>query len=197
MALEIGAHKCRNNEVDDPERACQGVPSIIVEKEIGRSCLLGKLTRQVFPQATSYRVTKVLELIHGDLCGSITPTTLAGNRYVFVIIDDCSRYMWTILLKEKSDAFAKFKKFKSLVEQESGLKIQTFRTDRGGEFVSQDFDSFCDTHGINGHLTALYTPQQNGVVGKRNRTLMGMARSIMKHMHVPNYLWGEAIRHST
>ena len=105
--------------------------------------------------------------------------------------------MWTILLKEKSDAFAKFKKFKSLVEQESGLKIQTFRTDRGGEFVSQDFDSFCDTHGINGHLTALYTPQQNGVVRKRNRTLMGMARSIMKHMHVPNYLWGEAIRHST
>jgi len=71
----------------------QGVPSFTFEREICESCLLGKQTRQVFPQATFYRETKVLELIHGDLCGPITPTTLAGNRYVFVLIDDCSRYM--------------------------------------------------------------------------------------------------------
>ena len=121
---------------------------------------------------------------------------MAGNRYIFVLIDDYSRYMWTILLKEKGDAFNKFKKFKSLVEQESGASIQTFRTDRGGEFVSQEFNSFCDDTGIKRHLTAPYTPQQNGVVETRNRTLMEMARSIMKHMHVPNYLWGEAVRHS-
>lgn len=175
----------------------QGIPNIDCEKEICSSCLLGKHPRRSFPQIASYRANKILELIHGDLCGPITPTTSAGNRYIFVLIDDHSRYMWTILLKEKGEAFDKFKRFKKLVEQETGVNIQTFRTDRGGEFVSQEFNVFCEDSGIKRHLTAPYTPQQNGVVERRNRTLMEMTRSILKHMHMPNYLWGEAVRHST
>ena len=174
-----------------------GIPNINVEKELCPSCLLGKQARQVFPQATTFRATKPLELIHGDLCGPITPSTPGGNRYIFVIIDDHSRYMWTVLLKEKSEAFSKFKRLRGLVEREIGEKIGTFRTDRGGEFVSHEFNSYCDISGIKRHLTAPYTPQQNGVVERRNRTLMEMARSLLKHMHMPNYLWGEAIRHAT
>lgn len=64
-----------------------------------------------------------LELIHGDLCGPITPSTSGGNRYVFVLIDDFSRYMWTILLKEKGEAFEKFKSYKAVVEKEAEEKI--------------------------------------------------------------------------
>lgn len=94
----------------------------------------------------------------------ITPSTSTGNRYIFVLIDDHSRYMWTALLKEKSEAFKKFKTFKSLVEEEVKTKIQTFRTDRGGEFVSKEFNEFCEAVGIKRHLTAPYSPQQNGVV---------------------------------
>ena len=105
--------------------------------------------------------------------------------------------MWIALLKEKSDALCKFKTFKTLVEQETKMQIQTFRTDRGGEFVSKEFNPYCNETGIRRHLTAPYSPQQNGVVERRNRTLMEMTRSIMKHMSVPNYLWGEAARHST
>ena len=78
-----------------------GVPNVNITKEICSSCLLAKQARLVFPQATSYRANRVLELLHSDLCGPITPSTLAGNRYIFVIIDDHSRYMWTILLKQK------------------------------------------------------------------------------------------------
>ncbi|KAG7578131.1 Zinc finger CCHC-type [Arabidopsis thaliana x Arabidopsis arenosa] len=174
-----------------------GMPSFSVEKETCASCLLGKQTRRTFPQATSYRATNTLELVHGDLCGPITPTTAAQNRYIFVLIDDYSRYMWTLLLKEKSDAFERFKRFKALVEQETGNSIKTFRTDRGGEFTSHEFQKFCDDTGIKRHLTAPYSPQQNGVVERRNRTLMEMTRSILKHMSIPNYLWGEAVRHAT
>ena len=174
-----------------------GIPSIHVLKEICSSCLLGKQARHAFPQATSYRATRRLELLHGDLCGPITPNTFSGNRYVFVVIDDHSRYMWTMLLKNKNDAFEKFKKLKGVVEQETEEKIITFRTDRGGEFVSSEFRYFCETSGIKRHLTAPYTPQQNGVVERRNRTLMEMARSILKHMHMPNCFWGEAVRHAT
>lgn len=87
-----------------------GIPKISVEKETCSSCLLGKQTRRVFQKATTYRASNVHELIHGDLCGPISPPTMAKKRYVFVLIDDHSRYMWTILLQEKSEAFEKFKK---------------------------------------------------------------------------------------
>lgn len=129
-----------------------GTPSIAVEKETCVSCLLGKQTRKPFPQETSYRATQLLELIHGDLCGPITPPTPAHKRYVFVIIDDYSRYMWTIMLKEKSEAFDKFKKFKLLAEQETKALIKTFRTDRRGEFVSHVFQTYCEKYDINRHL---------------------------------------------
>lgn len=114
-----------------------GVPNISVISEVCSSCMYGKQSRQMFPQSTVYRATKALQLLHGDICGPISPSTTAGNKYIFVIIDDYSRYMWTILLKEKSEAFQKFKRLKEVVERETGEKIVTFRTDRGGEFVSK------------------------------------------------------------
>ena len=135
-----------------------GIPSAPKEKEICASCMLGKQARQVFPKATTYRASQILELIHGDLCGPISPPTAAKRRYILVLIDDHSRFMWSFLLKEKSEAFGKFKTFKATVEQETGEKIKTLRTDRGGEFLSQEFQTFCEEKGIIRHLTAPYTP---------------------------------------
>ena len=127
----------------------------------------------------------------------ITPHTPGRKRYVFVLIDDFSRCMWTVLLERKSEAFNKFKMFRKLVEQETKAAVKTFQTDRGGEFVSQEFKEYCDKNGINRHLTALYTPQQNKVVERRNRTLLEMTRSLLKHMNVPNIFGGEEVRHAT
>lgn len=173
-----------------------GVSSINVLKELCSSCLLGKQTRNMFPQATMFRANRRLELLHGDLCGPITPSTMGGNKYIFVVIDDHSRYMWISLLKEKGEAFEKFQRLRVTIEQETGERIATFRSDRGGEFTSYEFNKFCEDKGIKRDLTAPYSPQQNGVVERRNRTLMEMTRSILKHMHMPNYLWGEAVRHA-
>ena len=174
-----------------------GLPETMIKTEACVSCLHGKQARKPFPQATVFRSTNPLDLVHGDLCGPISPTTPAQKRYVLVLIDDNTRYMWTALLKEKSEAFEKFRNFKNLVEQETQSKIKMLRTYRGGEFTSHEFNAFCDKNGIKRHLTAPYTPQQNGVVERRNRTLMEMTRSVLKHMNVPNELWGEAVRHST
>lgn len=174
-----------------------GIPKISVGKETCVSCYLGKQARRSFPQSTEYRATSPLELVHGDLCGPITPSTQGRKRYVFVLIDDCTRYMWTILLEEKGEAFDKFLVFKKIAEQETGAVLKTFRSDRGGEFTSHEFKNFCDKNGVNRHLTAPYSPQQNGVVERRNRTLLEMTRSLLKHMGVPNFLWGEAVRHAT
>lgn len=87
------------------------------------SCLLGKQARKTFPKATAYRASKTLELLHGDLCGPICPSTPTGKRYIFVVINDHTRYMWSMLLTEKSEAFSKFKKLRNTVEQETGKKI--------------------------------------------------------------------------
>lgn len=140
----------------------EGISDITTSKETCVSCLLGKQTRKPFPQATLYRASHPLDLIHGDLCGPITPSTPLQKRYVLVLIDDYSRYMWTVLLKEKSEALDKFKAFKMIVEQETQVKIKTLRTDRGGEFVSHEFQVYCDQNGIKKHLTAPYSPQHNG-----------------------------------
>lgn len=95
--------------------------------------------------------------------------------------------MWSILRQEKSEAFEKFKKFKTMVEGETRASIKTFQTDICGEFTSSEFKAFCETMGINRHLTAPYSPQQNGIVECRNITLLEMTRSLLKHMNVPNY----------
>lgn len=103
-----------------------GIPNIDVEKETCTSCLRGKQTKQSFLQATTFRASHPLELVHGDLYGPITPMTPSRKRYVFVLIDDYFRYMWTIFLNEKSEAFTKFKSFKTLVEQETKEPLKTF-----------------------------------------------------------------------
>lgn len=115
-----------------------GLPEISEERRLCDSCLVGKQARQSFPKAT-IRSSRALELLNADLCGPISPATLSHNRYIFVIIDDCTRYMWSILLRDKCEAFGKFKTFKNLVEKYFKREIITLRTDRGGEFTSREF----------------------------------------------------------
>ncbi|KAI3510533.1 hypothetical protein L1887_17599 [Cichorium endivia] len=113
-----------------------------------------------------------------------------------LIVDDFTRVMWVYMMKSKDEAFDTFKRFRVSVETETGEKLKTFRTDRGGEFLSKQFTAYCEETGIHRHYTAPYSPQQNGVVERRNRTVVEMARSILKSMHVPETLWGEAVRHA-
>nr|GFC29516.1 retrovirus-related Pol polyprotein from transposon TNT 1-94 [Tanacetum cinerariifolium] len=79
------------------------------------------------------------------------------------------------------------------VEKQSGKALKTLSTDRGGEFTSKDFDAFCDAHGIKRQLTAPYTPEQNGVAERKNRTVIEMARSMLKMKGMPDSFWAEAV----
>ncbi|XP_076911757.1 uncharacterized protein LOC143569828 [Bidens hawaiensis] len=101
-----------------------------------------------------------------------------------------------LIMKNKDDAFEWLQRFKVHVEKESPYVVKTLRTDRGGEFYSNQFNEFCQQEGIKRQLTAPYTPQQNGVVERRNRTILGMTISLLKTMNVPDVFWGEAVRHS-
>lgn len=174
----------------------RGMPVVNHPSNICDCCLIGKQTQKPYPTKAMYRATRPLELLHGDLCGHITPSTPGGCRYMFLIVDDFSRYMWCFLLKSKDQAFETFKRFKAFIEKDLSLKIGTFRTDRGGEFTSTEFNDWCENNAIRRHLTAPYSPQQNGVVERRNQTVIGMVRCMLKQTKVPQRFWGEAAKHS-
>ncbi|MCI44253.1 retrovirus-related pol polyprotein from transposon tnt 1-94, partial [Trifolium medium] len=89
-----------------------------------------------------------LELVHSDICGPINPTSNGGSRYFMTFTDDFSRKTWIYIMKEKSAAFANFKTFKALVEKESGCSILCLRSDRGGEYTSNEFNEYCSAEGI-------------------------------------------------
>jgi hypothetical protein len=112
------------------------LPSI---EHVCDACLVGKQRRAPFPQATKYRATKPLDLLHGDLCGPISPVTPGGKRYIMLIVDDMSRYMWAVLLTNKSDAENAFRKLRASIENKARRKIKAFRTDRGGGGVHLEF----------------------------------------------------------
>ncbi|CAA0806954.1 Uncharacterized mitochondrial protein AtMg00300 [Striga hermonthica] len=160
----------------------KGIPTISGHEQFCEGCALGKQHRVPFPSITAYRTKERMELTHGDLCGPITPETLARNKYFLLIVDDASRYLWVEMLKNKDEALRFFKKIKALAENESGLRMKAFRTDCGGEFISAEFAEFCSEQGLRRHNTAPYTPQQNGVVERRNQTVVDMARCTMKSM---------------
>ena len=128
-----------------------------------------------------------------DICGPINPQTLGGKRYFFLIVDDYSRCMLVALLKEESEALEQFKKFKFMEKVEKEVKIKCLRSDRGGEFTSKEFKNLCDKSGIKKHLIAPYTPQQNGVIERKNRTIMGLVRSMLQEKNLPLERWGEAV----
>lgn len=172
----------------------RGLPVIQRPEKLCEGCALGKMHRTPFPRETTYRVEQGLELVHGDLCGPITPATVAGNKFFLLVVDDYSRHMWLEVLRSKDEAFRFFCKIKALSETESGLKLRAFRTDRGGEFNSTEFTRFCEQQGIRRDTTAPYSPQQNGVVERRNQSVVEMARSLMKNMSVPAEFWAEAVK---
>ena len=101
-----------------------------------------------------------------------------------LIIDDYSRLTWVAFLKEKVEAFEKFKIFKALTKNQTCKRLKVVRSDRGGEFMSSDFKELCDKHGINREYTIPTIPQQNGVVERQNRTVQQMARSMMNEKNI-------------
>lgn len=175
------------------KKMVKGLPLLTVPTKLCEGCMIGKQHRDPFPKQSEWRAAKKLQLVHSDICGPITPVSLSNKRYLITFIDDHTRKIWVQFIAEKSEALMAFKRFKVLTEKEVGESICCLRTDRGGEFNSQEFKQFCEDHGISRQLTAAYTPQQNGVAERKNRAIMNMARSMLVEREVPREFWPEAV----
>jgi transposase InsO family protein len=101
------------------------------------------------------------------------------NNYYVTFIDDATRKTWVYCIRQKYDDFDTFKKWKALVENETGKSLKCLRSDNRGEYCSKEFDDYCSYHVMRREKTVPRTPQENGVSERMNRTIMERARSIM------------------
>ena len=163
-------------------------------KELGfcEHCVFGKLHRNKFTKAV-HRTKGTLDYIHSDCWGPSRVESLGGHRYFLSLIDDYSRMTWIFMMRQKSDAFEKFKQWKVLVENQTGKKVKRLRTDNGLEFCSSEFDEFCRANGIARHHTVRHTPQQNGVAERMNQTLLERARCMLSNAGLSRMFWAEAV----
>ena len=123
-----------------------------------------------------------------DLCGPIPIQSLGHNKYIFVIVDDYSRFTLVSFLKEKNEAFKEFSKLCKQLQVQTNSQIISIRSDHGREFDQKEFTEFCNKHGIAYNFSAPRTPQQNGVVERKNRTLEDMVRTMMCESNVSQHL---------
>src|SRR3989337_4528933 len=160
--------------------------------ETCESCLLGKMTKSPFTKSCE-RASELLELIHSDVSGPMSTTARGGYQYFVTFTDDLSRYGYIYLMRHKSETFEKFKEFQNEVENQLSKTIKLLRSDRGGEYMSQEFDGHLKSRGIVPQLTPPGMPQRNGVSERRNRTLLDMVRSMMSKSDFPLSFWGYAL----
>jgi transposase InsO family protein len=111
-----------------------------------------------------------------DLFGPTQYTSIDGNKYKFVIVDDCTRYTWIFFLVDKSDVFTTFKSFVKDIHNEFEITIKRVRSDNGSEFKNTRINELCDDFEIRHQFSAKYTPQSNNLIERKNRTLIDMAK---------------------
>jgi transposase InsO family protein len=175
------------------KQSVEGLPNLDFDNKFCEGCVIGKQTRRQFGKS-KYSATRPLELIHTDICGPITPGSYSGKEYFITFIDDYSKKCWVYFLEKKSEAFETFKKFMVMVEKTTGNNIRSLRSDRGGEYLSNEFKLYCENQKIRRFLTAPYTPQQNGVAERKNRRILDMVRSMIKTKEMPKEFCAEAVR---
>lgn len=171
-----------------------GLPETDFTDKIFEKCILGKHARNSFQKKAEYRASSILELVHTDICGPITPESFNDKRYFITFIDDYSRKIWVYFLKKKSKAINVFKKFKVMVEKTIGKFIRALWSDRGGEYNSVDFINYCEQQGVKRFLIAPYSPQQNGVADRKNQNILDIVRSMLKSKKMLKEFWAEAVQ---
>ncbi|UYV64139.1 hypothetical protein LAZ67_2006688, partial [Cordylochernes scorpioides] len=174
-----------------------GLPIFDVKNFTCEVCLNGKQTRLPFQKESFTRAREPLELIHTDICGPMRTKSLGGALYFSTFIDDFSGFIFTFIMKSRSEVFKGFRIFKNYAEKQTGKRLKCIRSDNAPEYLSKEFKDYLEGEGIGRQLSVEYTPQQNGVAERANRTLLDMTRCFMIEGDLPETLWAELIHTST
>ena len=127
-----------------------------VELSPCKHCLVRKMTKKPF--SVGYKSQELLELVHSDICRPLSTKTYNNKEYFITFINDYSKFAYVYLISAKSEAFDYFRKYRMEVERQLGRNIKVLRTDRGKEYNSKEFESYCQEHEIRRYMTMSYTP---------------------------------------
>nr|CAE03661.3 OSJNBa0042N22.2 [Oryza sativa Japonica Group]CAE76041.1 B1292H11.27 [Oryza sativa Japonica Group] len=171
-----------------------GLSNVSFEKDrVCSACQAGKQVGSTHPIKNIMTTTRPLELLHMDLFGPVAYISIGGNKYGFVIVDDFSRFTWVYFLHDKSEAQDVFKRFAKQAQNLCDLTIKRVRSDNGGEFKNTQVEEFLDEEGIKHKFSAPYDPPQNGIVERKNRTLIEAARAMLDEYKTSDVFWAEAV----
>jgi transposase InsO family protein len=166
-----------------------GLPEIQIQhKGVCKICSLDKNVKGSFLSSDN-RFKEILDLIHSDVCGPMTVASLNGYLYYLLLIDDHSQKTWIYFLNNKDGVLAKFQEFKAQVENLTERKIKVLRSHNGGEYTSKNFNNLCIEEGIKREFIVPYNPQQNGVVERKNRSIIEATKEMIHYQSLPMTLW--------
>nr|GFC36289.1 retrovirus-related Pol polyprotein from transposon TNT 1-94 [Tanacetum cinerariifolium] len=171
-----------------------GLPMLkYVKDQLCSSCELSKLKRNSFKSKAVPSSKGRLNLLHKDLCGPMRVASINGKKYIMVIVDDYSRYTWTLFLRSKDETSEVLKYFIIMIQRNLQALLITVHTDRGTEFLNKTLNAFFKEEVTEHQTSTTRTPEQNGVVERRNRTLVEAARTMLSASQLPLFFWAEAI----
>ena len=151
-------------------------------------CELAKHKRVTYPSSNK-RTYVPFSLIHSDVWGRpATVPNISGAQWFILFVDDCTRVVWLFLMKHKSEVSTIFPSFYNMIKTQFGVEIKRLRSDNAKDFFNQSLTTFFQQKGIIHEFSCPYTPQQNGVVERKNGHLLAVVRALLFHHNVPkNY----------
>jgi hypothetical protein len=161
------------------------------------ACIQAKHAHNPFPRNTENRSKIPGELTHMDVWGPARTTAILGAKYYITFIDDCTRKGTVQFMKSKDETSEKVKEYLTYLERHLGKIPKRLRSDNGTEYLNKNLISWCNQKGIVIEPTAPYSPSQNGVAERYNRTLIEISRAMLIARDLPKYLWAEAVEHAT
>lgn len=176
-------------------------------------CILGRGQRNPIPKKSEPQSSQILDLVHSEVNGPFDTSSVGGSLYFISFINDFLRWTVDYTMKRKYEALHCFKKYHSYANTHTGstlknlnvikhstsngLKLKSIRSDNGGEYISNEFKINLEEHGIQHQLKIAYTPQQNGVAERMNRTLLDLVRSMLHSKGIEFKFWAEALSTAT
>ncbi|KAK1364655.1 hypothetical protein POM88_040216 [Heracleum sosnowskyi] len=158
----------------------RGIPQVEFSKDgLCDACQKGKQKKASFKSKTESSIVQQLELLHMDLFGPVNVMSISKKKYCLVIVDDFSRFTWTFFLHSKDEASEIIINHIKMVNNHPDFKVRRIRSDNGTEFKNSTMKMFCEENGILHEFSAARTPQQNGVVERKNRTVIEAARTML------------------
>jgi hypothetical protein len=172
----------------------RGLPLLKFESDlVCAPCRHGKMIAASHSPVNTVMTEHPRQLLHMDTVSPSRVRSMGGKWYVLIIIDDYSHYSWVFFLESRDEVFEHFRSLSLRLNNEHPNCLKVIHSDNGSEFRNVSFDEFCLEHGIDQQFSTLPVSQQNGVMERKNHTLVEIARTMLDEHRTPRRFWADAI----